>query len=138
LDYQRALARARDLVRNNEYVAGAIETFAANVIGQGITPQATVGKARGQKLDEAFNTQAQSLFDDWAQWSGFYEQQELIVKHLVVDGESLGHFVIDNNGIRKPRMPPGGKEYVWLMKASRRTRNKAGRQYSRRKQKTSC
>jgi lambda family phage portal protein len=94
-DYQRVLARARDLARNNPYVAGAVETFAANVVGPGIDPLPMISTARG-KLDDGLNRRIEQVFSDWADWTGFHEKQDLIAQHLVVDGEILAYFVPDS------------------------------------------
>jgi len=37
-------ARARWLVRNNGYASNAVESFASNVVGDGIKPSSTIAK----------------------------------------------------------------------------------------------
>ena len=103
MDATRVLARARDLARNNEYGAGCIETITANVIGAGITPQPIVKRKTGQP-NKTFNDAAEELFGRWADAANFYDIQELVVKHLKVDGEVLIHFTIADD--RSQNIPP--------------------------------
>ena len=88
IDASRVLARSRDLVRNDEYVAGAFRTWAANVVGTGIVPQANASRADGSPDDE-FNAAAEKLFGLWAKAEKYYQKQKLIAKHLFQDGELL-------------------------------------------------
>lgn len=97
----RVLANARDLARNNEYIAGAIQTVATNVIRQGINPQPII-KSSVKKLDTRTN---QAIIDLWAKFvqdEALVEKQYLAVKHLVVDGEGLGKFVIESRRNKFP------------------------------------
>jgi lambda family phage portal protein len=52
-----ALARARYLVRNNSYAAGAVECFTANLVGAGIVPSWTA--------DEAVKIELQAAWKRW-------------------------------------------------------------------------
>jgi lambda family phage portal protein len=103
MDAPRVLARARDLARNNEYISGAIETIVGNVIGQGITPNA-ISKRRHGGLNKLFNEAAEALFAQWADAVKFYEIQELVTKHVKVDGEALIHFTLSED--RSQNIPP--------------------------------
>jgi len=95
---ERIRARARDLVRNNPFVAGAVNTICSNVVGTGIIPQAKVRKANGE-LDEKFNAKIEEYWARWAPYADiaerlhFYEIQRLVLRHLIVDGEVLIHKV---------------------------------------------
>ncbi len=51
VDYKRVLSRVRDLARNNPYVRGAVGTFCANVVGQGISAFFMITKARGNTAE---------------------------------------------------------------------------------------
>lgn len=98
-DAERVRSRVRDLVRNNGLVSGAVKTQTAAIVGTGIRPQAQVLEADNETLDEKINDEIESAFERWAENAGigavqsFYEAQELIVGHLLTDGEILHHDV---------------------------------------------
>jgi len=97
----KVLARARDLARNNEYVAGAVQTVAVNVVRQGINPQPLI-KSSVKKLDARTN---QAIIDLWAKFvkeENLVEKTYLAVKHLIVDGEGLGKFVLQTAARKFP------------------------------------
>ncbi len=80
-------ARARDLVRNNGYVAGAVQRIVNNVVHKGIKPQIKVVTGKGEKLDREV---AQSLEKAWKKWckrTKFKRHLKLNVRHFIVDGE---------------------------------------------------
>lgn len=88
-------ARARDLVRNNDYAAGVLDAFADNVIGsEGIRCKPVVRGPDGRPLREV-NWEIER---GWSRWSepenasvdaqeSWLEVQRLIVKTWVQDGE---------------------------------------------------
>jgi len=95
----RVRARCRDLVRNNPWVAGALQTASTAIIGDGRIPQPMVLGADG-KPDKDIND---ALLDAWWAWEedmlanggSFTDAAELAVKHQYQDGELLFRRVID-------------------------------------------
>lgn len=87
-DRRLTTARARDLIRNNAYVAGAIKTIVANVVGTGIVPKPNVKKKSGS-LDKTFNEAIKTAWATWVDKTGFLDIQKLILRHLISDGEVL-------------------------------------------------
>lgn len=57
--------RARQLGRDNEFVAQLFRTVQNNVVGQGIPFEAQVKMQRGGKLDETTNDLIESKFEEW-------------------------------------------------------------------------
>lgn len=107
----RALrARARDLVRNNAYAAGVVESFADNVIGwEGIRYKPRVTNPRNDpngELDRATNWE---LERGWLEWAAEYasvdgveswlEVERLLAKSWVADGEV---FIRHRRGWKNP------------------------------------
>lgn len=84
-------ARARWLVRNNGYAANAVESWAANAVGDGIKPQSLMkNAARKEKL--------QRLWLDWTDdadaegLTDFYGIQRRIARELFITGECFVRF----------------------------------------------
>ena len=88
-------ARARDLVRNNDYAAGVLEAFADNVIGwQGIRCKPLVVDPSGRPVREinwtiergwgSWGEPATASADEQESW---LERQRLIMRTWVQDGE---------------------------------------------------
>lgn len=81
-----AMARARWLVRNNEYAGNAVEEFIASLVGDGIKPSWLV-------QDGALKKQGQEAFLTWTDesdsdgLSDFYGQQALVASELMLAGE---------------------------------------------------
>lgn len=79
--------KARDLSRNEPYVSRAVELWADNVVGTGITPRCTAPGARGER--------AQKLWDVWQRQCSvgddqdFYGLQRLAWRAAWQDGEVL-------------------------------------------------
>lgn len=82
------LARARFLVRNNPYGAGAVECFAANTVGAGIVPSWVLAQER--------KVHKQGLQDLWKRWtdeadadgvSDLYGMQRRIAREYFIAGE---------------------------------------------------
>ena len=92
-------ARARWLVRNNGYAANAIESWAGNVVGAGITPSARIA-------DPARKIAVQRLWLDWTDDSDaegltdFYGQQRRAAREVFLAGEVFFRF--------RPRRPSDG------------------------------
>lgn len=83
--------RVRDAARNNPWIAGAMQTFASNVVGKGIRPRWI--------LDD--ETTKKKIHDAWDRWVdeadsdgnvNFYGMQELIAKTMFQSGEQLVRF----------------------------------------------
>ena len=98
MDATRVLARARDLARNNEYISGAIETKVANILGPGISPQ-PIAKRKGGSVNKQFNDAAKDLFERWAFIAGFYDVQEMALRHFMEDGEVIVKLNMADDGI---------------------------------------
>lgn len=98
-------ARARALVRDNDYANNAVRIIKNNVIGTGIRMQAAVSTAGG-KLNDRINTIIEDGFEEWSlkencHTAGLLNLAELeatITGMLATDGEVL---------IRKIRQPMG-------------------------------
>jgi lambda family phage portal protein len=92
-------ARARWLVRNNGYAANAIESWAGNVVGDGIKPSSLIAdadrKARVQRLwlDWTDDSDAEGFTD-------FYGQQRRAAREVFIAGEVFLRF--------RPRRPEDG------------------------------
>lgn len=93
--------RSRDLVRNNPYAAGAIDTIESNVIGTGIIPEPKGRSAKSTKDIKA-------LWEEWGESTdcdadgllNFYGLQGLIMRTIAESGECL---------IRRLHRPSGNK-----------------------------
>lgn len=93
--------RSRDLVRNNDYARGAVRTIVNNVVGKGISLQSQVKKRRNGLMDEATNTNIESLWRDWnnqkyCHTGGklcFADIERLVLRSIVESGEVLIRFV---------------------------------------------
>jgi lambda family phage portal protein len=98
-------ARARQLVRDNEYAKNAVRIIQNNVIGGGIGLQAHVSTMSG-KLMDTINSRIEDSFDSWSEKQnchvagllGFNDMERTLMGMLVTDGEVL---------VRKVRQPFG-------------------------------
>jgi lambda family phage portal protein len=87
---QRLRDRARDLVRNNPYAAGAVQSLVTNTIGAGILPKATGKKA-------AQNKKAMELWKKWGETKAcdadgrhnIYGLMALAMRTIVESGEVI-------------------------------------------------
>jgi lambda family phage portal protein len=92
-------ARARWLVRNNGYAANAIESWAGNVVGNGITPSSLIA-------DSEIKAQVQRLWLEWTDesdaegFTDFYGQQRRVAREVFIAGEVFVRF--------RPRRPEDG------------------------------
>lgn len=85
-------SRTRKLTINNPLASGAIDSFVANMIGQGITP-------RWQLDDKVLKEEIQLLWSDWVDeadadgTNSFYGLQALIARSMMDAGEVLNRFI---------------------------------------------
>ncbi len=92
-------ARARWLVRNNGYAANAIESWAGNVVGDGIKPSSMIA-------DADLKARVQRLWLDWTDesdaegFTDFYGQQRRAAREVFIAGEVFFRF--------RPRRPGDG------------------------------
>ena len=92
-------ARARWLVRNNGYAANAIESWAGNVVGDGIKPSSLIA-------DAELKARVQRLWLDWTDdsdaegFTDFYGQQRRAAREVFIAGEVFFRF--------RPRRPEDG------------------------------
>jgi len=92
-------ARARWLVRNNGYAANAIESWAGNVVGDGIKPSSLIA-------DAELKARVQRLWLDWTDdsdaegFTDFYGQQRRAAREVFIAGEVFFRF--------RPRRPDDG------------------------------
>lgn len=92
------LARARFLARNNGYAYSAVECFASNLIGAGITPswKSPLADEAGDNAAAAAAKQKKDVHALWARWTDeadaegvtdFYGLQKRIARELFIAGE---------------------------------------------------
>lgn len=91
-DRATLMARARDLERNSSHISGAIQKICNNVIYTGIFPQPSLKTSDG-KLRKTENQRIKTAYQGWSKhpWVQFYAVQELVLRHLWIDGEVLVH-----------------------------------------------
>ncbi len=97
-DRGRLLSRARDLERNSSHISGAINKITNNVIYGGVKPQSKIKDFNTGKPKKNLNSIVETAWENWAEhdWVDFYDVQELILRHLWVDGEVLIHKFYDS------------------------------------------
>lgn len=92
----RALrSRSRDLFRNDDYIAGALDFIVDNVVGMGSKFQSQVKKRRGEGLDQEINDQIEMAWQKWCKADSchtagklnFAEIEKLILRELIESGE---------------------------------------------------
>ena len=92
-------ARARWLVRNNGYAANAIESWAGNVVGDGIKPSSLIA-------DAELKARVQRLWLNWTDesdaegFTDFHGQQRRATREVFIAGEVFFRF--------RPRRPEDG------------------------------
>ena len=98
----RIKARARDLERNSEIGNSVLLALERNVIGQGIRPQARIKNEDGSD-NEDLNQHLEDLWEEWVyacdvtEQSTFYELQNMALRRMIVDGDSLALNVYDTS-----------------------------------------
>jgi lambda family phage portal protein len=102
------MSLARDLERNSPHVSGAINKICNNIVYTGIFPQARLKDASG-KLKKTKNDYIETGFNEWADAISFYEKQDLVLRHLFIDGEILIHKYYDRT-LQKQGVVPLGIE----------------------------
>ncbi len=112
-DRSRLLARARDLERNSAHISGAISKIANNVVYTGIFPQAQIKDIETGKQKKGLNDFVERRWKEWAKAPeiNFYDIQELVLRHLWVDGECLVHRFYDPD-LKKRGLCPLGIEVL--------------------------
>lgn len=90
--------RSRDLVRNNPYAAGAVDTVSVNVVGSGLRPQSRIASEQiGISKDAAdqFQRDAEYVWNQWVPFADaagrmdFYDIEFLITRQILENGEAL-------------------------------------------------
>ncbi len=111
-DRKLLLARARDLERNSGHISGAVMKIANNVIYTGIRPQARM-KDQDGRLKKNLNDFVERQWKNWAHAPeiDFYDLQELVLRHLWIDGECLVHRFYDRD-LRARELCPLGLEVL--------------------------
>jgi len=94
-DGDRLRARARDLVRNDPRIKGAVAILVNNCVRTGIWPQAAF-KTRTGEPDKALRAAVESLWHSWAPRAqvvggSIYAAERLGLRHCIKDGEYLVH-----------------------------------------------
>ncbi|MFW5931353.1 MAG: phage portal protein [Desulfosalsimonas sp.] len=108
-DRGRLLARARDLERNSSHISGAIGKICNNVVYTGIFPQAQIRDNETGKLKKGLNQTVERRWKEWARVPeiNFYDIQELVLRHLWIDGECLVHRFYDKDLAKRGLCPLG-------------------------------
>jgi lambda family phage portal protein len=106
----QARAWARDLVRNNAYAWGVVDTIVASVVGEGFTIMSVMETQDGEDV-ETINEQRDSVFSKWCEVCDltgqltFSEIQRLAQREMVEAGECMIHIVnvpTDYRGVKRP------------------------------------
>ncbi len=140
-DRSLLLARARDLERNSSHISGAINKICNNVVFTGINPQSKIISTKGLSK-KRINKKIETDFKEWAEDLdvNFYDMQELVLRHLWLDGEVLIHRFFDKALLAKGLCPFNIEilECDFLVSTMNRTRKngneiKSGIEYNKRK-----
>ena len=110
-DRELVQARARDVSRNPS-VAGALDKIVANVVYTGIRPQVNVQHPDGGRDCEVCKS-AERLFSRWGRAVSLWEMQQLVLRHLWIDGGCIAHRYVDRALMRRG-LPPVGVELLDL------------------------
>lgn len=105
-DREALMARARDLERNSGHISGAISKIVNNVVYTGMYPHAKLATSDGKKKDQE-NKRINKAWKKWAESRDvqFYEIQDLVLRHLWIDGEVLVHKYFDRDLYNKGLCP---------------------------------
>lgn len=114
-DLPQLRAQSRNLVQNDAHASSAVAVLCEAVVGDGIRPQ-SAAQAKDTQLSEAeVLTWRQECDAEWKRWvehadasefGTFYDMQDLALRHLIVDGELLGHAVIRDGEVRAEMIDP--------------------------------
>lgn len=115
-DRELIQARARDVARNTA-VAGAIDKIVANVVYTGIKPQVNVPHPDGGRDCEACKD-VERLYARWSRALSLWEMQQLVLRHLWIDGGCIAHRYVDR-GLLRRNLPPVGLELLDLGRLNR-------------------
>jgi lambda family phage portal protein len=105
-----ARAYARELVRNNAYAWGVVDTIVSSVVGTGIQTMSALETQDGEDVEHV-NEIRDSVWEKWcevAELTGqftFQEVQQIAQREIAEAGEVLIHFVtvpMDYRGIKRP------------------------------------
>lgn len=103
--------RSRDLVRNNPYAAGAVDTVATNVIGSGLRPQSRIPYADigiPKAAAETFQKQMEFVWQQWIPYADsankldFYDIEFLITRQILENGEVLALPLMVDDPVGRP------------------------------------
>lgn len=100
--WQTVADKARDLDRNNPYVAGMKKRFVAAVIGEGAWPRPKIFKGNNKyDFDAEKNSDILRRWELWADEAcangdNIYQLQRICARHFFVDGTFLIHRVVRN------------------------------------------
>ena len=103
-------AWSRQLVRDNAYAWGVVDTIVSNVVGTGICLESTYQTLDGEDIANV-NEGRQRVWKQWCKVAdltgrlSFSEIQRLALREIVEAGECLIHFVtvpLDYKGVRRP------------------------------------
>lgn len=98
---------SRAMARDDAYAASAIQVLEDNVIGTGLLPQSRPDPKRCGMSQEECKAWAQACEDVWRDWSeeadatengSFVDLQGLALRTFCIDGESVSHMVVDDDG----------------------------------------
>lgn len=107
-DWRRLTDRARDLERNNPYIAGMLRRRVASVVGAWPWPRPKARRPDGT-LDAELNASIAAAWEKWearcgADGSSFAAIARLVLRHLIVDGMALVRRVSKPGGILPLRL----------------------------------
>ncbi len=106
-DLQKLRDNSRAMIRNDAHAASAVRVMEDNVVGKGLRPQSLCtpeDTGLSQEECEAWRRDCEREWATWAEradatgYGSFYEQQRLVTRSLMGDGESIGHAVRSDDG----------------------------------------
>lgn len=106
-DLEKLRSASRAMARDDAHTASAVRVLEENIVGTGLVPRSRPDpELCGMTLEECA-AWAKACENAWRVWyeradstehGTFYDLQGLVLQHLVVDGEALGHLVVDDDG----------------------------------------
>lgn len=106
-DLQKLRDNSRAMIRNDAHAASAVRVMEDNVVGKGLRPQSLCtpeDTGLSQEECEAWRRDCEREWELWAEnadatgYGSFYDQQRLVARSLMGDGETLGHAVRSDDG----------------------------------------